>query len=90
MDKNLKRQLETFVNPVKEGSIEENMLYELLLKSGVDLNCKIEKIPSRLSRRSVAKAEEGWIPACRETGCVIISSTKMNWLLHYQKLMRIL
>ena len=44
----LEKQLETFVNPVKEGSIEENMLYELLLKSGVDLNCKIEKIPLSL------------------------------------------
>jgi adenine-specific DNA-methyltransferase len=36
-------QLQVFVNPIKEGSTEENMLYELLLKSGIDLNCKIEK-----------------------------------------------
>jgi len=41
----LEEQLQTFVNPVKEGSTEENMLYELLLKSGIDLNCKIDKIP---------------------------------------------
>jgi len=39
----LEEQLHTFVNPVKEGSTEENILYELLLKSGIDLNCKIEK-----------------------------------------------
>jgi adenine-specific DNA-methyltransferase len=44
----LEKQLLAFVNPVKEGSIEENMLYELLLKSGIDMNCKIEKIPLSL------------------------------------------
>ncbi len=41
----LEKQLHAFVNPVKEESTEENMLYELLLKSGIDMNCKIEKIP---------------------------------------------
>ncbi|MBC8385029.1 MAG: site-specific DNA-methyltransferase, partial [Candidatus Cloacimonetes bacterium] len=39
----LAEQLNYFVNPVKEEATEENMLYELLLKSGIDLNCKIEK-----------------------------------------------
>jgi adenine-specific DNA-methyltransferase len=39
----LEEQLRTFVNPMKERSTEENMLYELLLKSGIDLNCRIEK-----------------------------------------------
>jgi len=39
----LEEQLHVFVNPVKEESTEENMLYELLLKSGIDLNCRIEK-----------------------------------------------
>ncbi|MCK4655083.1 MAG: site-specific DNA-methyltransferase [Candidatus Cloacimonetes bacterium] len=39
----LEEQLQAFVNPIKEGSTEENMLYELLLKSGIDLNCKIEE-----------------------------------------------
>ncbi len=42
-EEELEEQLLTFVNPVKEGSIEENMLYELLLKSGIYLNCKIER-----------------------------------------------
>ena len=42
-EEELEEQLLTFVNPVKEGSIEENMLYELLLKSGIDLNCRIER-----------------------------------------------
>lgn len=39
----LEEQLQAFVNPVKEGSTKENMLYELLLKSGIDLNCIIEE-----------------------------------------------
>lgn len=38
----LKRQLDAFTDPTKEGSKEENILYELLLKSGFDLNSKIE------------------------------------------------
>ncbi len=41
-EEELEEQLLAFVNPVKEGSIEENMLYELLLKSGIDLDCRIE------------------------------------------------
>lgn len=39
----LDKQLEAFTDPVKEGSAEENMLYELLLKSGYDLNSRIEQ-----------------------------------------------
>ena len=33
-DENLEQQLEIFTNPVREGSEKENMLYELILKSG--------------------------------------------------------
>lgn len=39
----LTEQLDAFVDPVKPGALEENMLYELLLKSGRDLNSKVEK-----------------------------------------------
>ena len=39
----LEKQLLAFVNPAKERSTEKNMLYELLLKSGIDLNCIIEE-----------------------------------------------
>lgn len=39
----LAKQLEAFTDPVKEGAEEENMLYELLLKSGYDLNSSIER-----------------------------------------------
>ena len=42
----LKKQLDAFTDPVKEDSSEENMLYELLLKSGYDLNTRIEKKPA--------------------------------------------
>lgn len=42
-DEELEEQLQAFVNPAKEEATEENMLYELLLKSGIDLNYKIEQ-----------------------------------------------
>lgn len=41
---NLEIQLDSFVNPVKEGSEKENMLFELLLKSGYLLTDKVEEI----------------------------------------------
>lgn len=39
----LAEQMKLFVDPVSESATIENMVYELLLKSGKDLNCKIEK-----------------------------------------------
>jgi len=39
---NLEIQLDSFVNPVREGSDKENMLYELILKSGYLLTDKVE------------------------------------------------
>jgi adenine-specific DNA-methyltransferase len=41
-DEQLTKQLEVFTDPTREGSEEENMLYELLLKSGFDLYSRIE------------------------------------------------
>ena len=38
---NLEIQLDSFVNPVREGSDKENMLYELILKSGYLLTDKV-------------------------------------------------
>jgi adenine-specific DNA-methyltransferase len=38
----LEKQLDAFTDPIKEGSEEENMLYELLLKSGFDLNSNLQ------------------------------------------------
>ncbi len=40
---NLTQQLEIFTNPVREGSIHENILYELILKAGYLLTDKIIK-----------------------------------------------
>ena len=37
----LAKQIKMFVDPVSEDAINENMLYELLLKSGKDLNSSI-------------------------------------------------
>ena len=42
-DDDLKNQIDVFENPVREGSEEENILYELILKSGYELTTKIEK-----------------------------------------------
>lgn len=39
---NLTTQLDAFTNPVKDGSEKENMLYELILKSGYELTNTIE------------------------------------------------
>jgi len=39
----LAKQVDAFVDPTKEGTTEEKMLYELLLKTGRDLNSSVEK-----------------------------------------------
>lgn len=41
--KALEEQMKLFVDPVSESATIENMVYELLLKSGKNLNSKIEK-----------------------------------------------
>jgi adenine-specific DNA-methyltransferase len=38
----LVEQMKLFVDPVSEKATTENMVYELLLKSGKDINCRIE------------------------------------------------
>ncbi|MGN6603621.1 MAG: site-specific DNA-methyltransferase [Ginsengibacter sp.] len=42
-EENLSQQLEVFTDPVRTGSEEENMLYELMIKAGYELTDKIEK-----------------------------------------------
>lgn len=39
----LAEQMKLFIDPVSESATIEKMIYELLLKSGKDLNCSIEK-----------------------------------------------
>jgi adenine-specific DNA-methyltransferase len=41
-EENLVQQLDVFTNPVCEGSNEQNMLYELMIKAGYQLTDKIE------------------------------------------------
>ena len=48
-DENLEQQLEIFTDPVKEGSEKENMLYELILKSGYLLTDKVEFVIGKQS-----------------------------------------
>lgn len=40
--KDLEEQMKLFIDPVSENATTENMVYELLLKSGKDINSKIE------------------------------------------------
>ena len=42
-EKALTEQMQLFIDPVAENATIENMVYEFLLKSGKDLNSKIEK-----------------------------------------------
>lgn len=42
-EENIVQQLDAFTNPVREGSEQENMLYELMLKAGYLLTDKVEK-----------------------------------------------
>ncbi len=42
-EKQLAEKLDGFIDAVSVNATEENMLYELLLKSGVDLNAKIQE-----------------------------------------------
>ena len=39
----LSEQLDAFKDPVKKGAEDDNIVYELMLKSGMDLNLKVEK-----------------------------------------------
>ena len=41
-EENLESQLDAFINPVREGTETENMLYELILKAGYLLTDKVE------------------------------------------------
>lgn len=42
--KSLEDQMKIFIDPVSENALIENMVYELILKSGKNLNSKIEKV----------------------------------------------
>lgn len=65
---NLVQQLEIFTNPVREGSEEDNMLYELMLKAGYSLTDKIEKL----------KMENGELILVKDEVIFIIKSKSMQ------------
>ena len=63
----LEKQLDAFVDPVNKDAVEDNMLFELLLKSGYNLNSKIEKkVCDKISYYSI------------ENGEMIIALSKIN------------
>ncbi len=43
-EEDLKKQMEAFADPVKASSTEENMVWEILLKSGYELTTKVETL----------------------------------------------
>ena len=53
----LLQQLDIFRQSEKEGSAEENMLYELFLKSGLPLTTQVEKV--KVGKQNVYKVEGG-------------------------------
>ena len=60
----LEAQMKLFVDPVAENAIVENMVYELLLKSGKDLNSLIEyKLPSTASNHVEAGSPSDGFPS---------------------------
>jgi adenine-specific DNA-methyltransferase len=60
----IKNQLEMFVEHINPQSSQEDILYELLLKSGFPLTTKIEQLP--LADKSVFSIDEGGMLICLE------------------------
>ena len=59
-EENLVSQLDVFTNPVKAESKAENMLYELMLKSGYELTDKVETVIASEAKQSLYyKIKEG-------------------------------
>ncbi|MBU1900967.1 site-specific DNA-methyltransferase [Patescibacteria group bacterium] len=62
----LLRQMDFFVDNVKEDSTQENILYELVLKSGLDLNVSVEK--KDVGNTSYFSINNGKLAICLENG----------------------
>ena len=58
----LQKQLQLHINHINPDSSSEDILYEILLKSGFPLTAKIEKI--RLARKDVFSIEDGAMMIC--------------------------
>lgn len=62
--KQLEKQMGLFVDNVKSESTQENILYELILKSGLDLNVPIEK--KKQNGKKYFAIDEGKLIICLE------------------------
>ena len=60
----IKNQLEMFVEHINPKSSQEDILYELLLKSGFPLTTKIEQLP--MTDKAVFSIDEGAMLICLE------------------------
>jgi len=60
----LKKQMELFVNNVKDGTNPEDILYELILKSGLDLNVPVEA--KKANGKNYYKLDGGKLIVCLE------------------------
>jgi len=61
-EKELGKQLEAFENPIKKEAKNENILWEILLKSGYDLNTKVEEM--KISNCPVFVVADGEMIIC--------------------------
>lgn len=62
----LAKQMEMFIDNVKNDSTQENILYELMLKTGLDLNTPIEKVATKAG--TYFKLSGGKLVLCIEQG----------------------
>lgn len=62
----LAKQMEMFIDNVKKDSTQENILYELMLKTGLDLNTPIEKVATKAG--AYFKLSGGKLVVCIEQG----------------------
>lgn len=62
----LAKQMEMFIDNVKKDSTQENILYELMLKTGLDLNTPTEKVATKAG--TYFKLSGGKLVVCIEQG----------------------
>jgi hypothetical protein len=63
-EEELKAGIDLFENPLKDGTKEENILLELLLKSGYDLNVKVE--PIEIDKHKIYSVNNNELIVCLE------------------------